>query len=417
MTSRNPQSMSPKNLTNPFANPLILWGKRIGIICIALLLTGYSAIDSYSATTRNSSPDFALQINAGDNVALVRLADFQLAVDKDKNVLSRVSQYAKTGLKDQAINSRALRILATVADKQGDAQKAAGLTALSAKTSRRELGTQIWYIDRAAIAGDAKTALKHYDIILRSNPTAPKLLFPALGKALSNVEIRRNFLPFLKSDPVWLWDFLTYAVYNDVDPVAQAQLFLSAGGYPRAAKYREVEKTLVERLYKTSHYFEAELVGQKVFPAGKNARERISLTAQNISVNAAPFQWRTGADIAANSGIELGSPNILQAWAEPGTRALVASKLLALSPGNYVFAGNETLTSGAIGDGSYWQISCLSGKDQQMIWRRHLSSKSSAVNTVSIANGCKFQLLELYLEGGLSSDGARIDVKDLSLHN
>jgi hypothetical protein len=398
-------------------SPALQWGKRILTLAGGLILAAYTAVDSYSATTRNASPDFALKVNGSDAIALVRLADYQLAIDKNANALPRVAGAAKKALQSQAINSRALRILGTVADKQGDAKQATRLIALAAKTSRRELGAQIWFIDRAAAAGDAKTALQHYDIVLRSNPTAPKLLFPAMGKALSNAEIRRNFIPYLSKNAPWLWDFLSYSVYNDVDPVAQANLYLAAGGYPRDPKFREIEKTLVERLYKTAHYAEAELVAQRVFPSSKNAAAQTALSKQNVAANVAPFQWRTGADISANSGIEAGDNGsfVIQAWAEPGKRVLSANKLLSLSAGDYVFAGNTALNSGKLGEGSYWQISCLNNKDQKLIWRRHLSNSTTANNNVKITNECKFQLLELYIEGGLSSDGARIRVTDISL--
>jgi hypothetical protein len=398
--------------------PLLKWGKRVIILLGAGVLASYSAINAYSTTTHDTSPDFALLVNPSDPVAMVRMADFQWAVDQSDKTRLSVQARVKAGLTGQAINVRALRLLAMVTKQKAQSAGAEKLIQLASRTSRRELGTQIWLIDRAAAKGDAQQTLRQYDVVLRSNPQAPKLLFPGLAKALANGEIRQNFVPFVKNDRSWLHDFLSYAVYNDINPVALAQLFLAADGFPRDKRYRVVESTLVERLFKTAHYPEAALVGQRISPQSRLAGQQIALNSANTSEKAAPFQWRTGEVISANSGLIANANNsgsTIQAWAQPGGRGLAASKLLALPSGRFGFNGKVTVNSGTLAVGSYWQISCLNGIQQSMIWRNNLVETTGASNSFQIGGNCPYQLLELYLESAPASDGARVELSELAL--
>jgi hypothetical protein len=410
----------PDDVRTDPPNALTKWGKRFALILGCGALTIFSALNAYSSTTRDSSPDFALKANPNDPIAAVRMADYQLAIDQSAATMRAAEMQVKKSLKVQAINVRGLRILATIAKQRNEGARAERLIQLANKTSRRELGTQIWLVDKAAAGGDAKQTLRQYDILLRSNPKAPKLLFPALGKALSNGEIRQSFVPVIKNDPPWLFDFLSYAVYNDIDPEAQAQLFLAADGYPRPARYRVIEEALVERLVKTMYYAEAALVGQKLSAQSSQAGKQVAVNAFNVDASAAPFQWRTGTIISANSALIAGASKnekIIEAWAQPGNRALAASKLLALPSGRYRFDGKLAVTSGKLATGSYWQISCVDGKDQRMIWRASLIDTVGASDRFVVANACRFQLLELYLEGGAGSDGARVAVSALQLES
>ncbi len=400
------------------SNAVTKWAKRGLLIIGCGALAIFSALNAYTSTARETSPDFALKANSNDPIAAVRMADYQLAVDPSNKAMLAAESQVKNSLKVQPINVRGLRILATIAKKRNDSIGAERFIKLANTTSRRELGTQIWLIDKAALGGDANRTLRQYDILLRSNAKAPKLLFPGLGKALSNGEIRQSFVSVVKNDPPWLFDFLSYAVYNDIDPEAQARLFLAADGYPRAARYRVIEAALVERLVKTMHYAEAALVGQKLFPQSSKAGEQVAVNVFNTAANAAPFQWRTGTGISANSDLIAGASKnekTIEAWAQPSNRALVASKLLQLPSGRYRFSAVVALTSGKLASGSYWQISCVDQKDPQMIWRASLVDKAGASDRFVVANNCRFQMLELYLEGGAGSDGARVAVSALRL--
>src|SRR3546814_17422634 len=72
----------------------------------------------------------------------------------------------------------------------GDRAGGERLLAYSQTLSRRDLRTQLMAIELAVARDDIPSALRHYDIALRTKKNAPDLLFPVLTSALTNPTIR-----------------------------------------------------------------------------------------------------------------------------------------------------------------------------------------------------------------------------------
>src|SRR3546814_9998889 len=72
-------------------------------------------------------------------------------------------------------------------------------------------------IELAVARDDIPSALRHYDIALRTKKNAPDLLFPVLTSALTNPTIRTELVKTLGGRPKWSNDFISHAARSDAD--------------------------------------------------------------------------------------------------------------------------------------------------------------------------------------------------------
>src|SRR3546814_9359723 len=97
----------------------------------------------------------------------------------------------------------------------GDRAGGERLLAYSQTLSRRDLRTQLMAIELAVARDDIPSALRHYDIALRTKKNAPDLLFPVLTSALTNPTIRTELVKTLGGRPTWSHDFISHAARRD----------------------------------------------------------------------------------------------------------------------------------------------------------------------------------------------------------
>lgn len=389
--------------------------KLLLILSFGAVLTYTSATSALILVARTKNYQTALALDRRDPTALAIKADNLFLSANDRASLKQVMLLARASLQSQALNARALRLLAYSDDALNTSPNSRAYIDMAARLSRRDLGAQIWLIEQSVAADDAVGALRHYDTALRTNSAVRLPLFAQLTAGTELPIIRQALAPYIRADPPWLGDFLFYAIVNSANPASIVAMAETAGGLPKGEAFRDLEKQLLLQLFAKSKF----AVAQKYYLSLPVAKPRVltslGFEADNMSLRSGALGWQLvqGASTGANwSGRE--GDQALAAFANSGERGVVARKWLFLPPGSY----RIDLAFGAANmpDNSTieWTINCLSEMQPAMIWRsgplRPLSG-SKIDGTAKIPQGCAFQSIEIAMAGGESQNGAELLVQ------
>ena len=156
---------------------------KFSIIALTLVCALLSIQRTAGNVFAKRSPEVALRIAPFNAAALAISADRLIATDPIGKA-SAGAQLAERSLRTQALGASAVRILGYGAEVDRHPARAEALIKLSQRVSRRDLGAQLWLIERAVGTGDVPEALRHYDIALRTTDKTAQLLYPILTSAL-----------------------------------------------------------------------------------------------------------------------------------------------------------------------------------------------------------------------------------------
>ena len=387
-----------------------------------LLIIPFVAVVAYTSATsalvsvaRTKNYQTALALDGEDPTALAVKADNLFLRAKNSASLTQVRQLAHASLHSQALNARALRLLAYSEQELAAAPKSRAYIDMATRLSRRELGAQIWLIEQYVAADDAVGALRHYDTALRTNTAIQLPLFTQLTAGIELPIIQRALASYVRADPPWLRSFLTHAIATSANPASIVAVAKAAGGMPEHEAFRDLEKQLLLQLFAKGQF----TVAQKYYLGLPGAKPRVltslGFEADNMSSRSGALGWQLvqGASTGANwSGSE--GHQELTAFANSGERGVVARKWLFLAPGNYRI--DLTFGSANMPDTSAieWTVNCLSEASPVTIWRSGPMRPTSGTNTNGIANvtqPCPFQSIEVAMAGGESQNGAELSVQ------
>jgi hypothetical protein len=196
-------------LTSYLARPR---GASFAIVSIALVLAVFVVQNGIAGVARFKAPETALQWARWDARALAGAAELALTADADAADRAHAVDLARAAIRRDPTLGTPFRVLGFVADANGNHAEAKALIGQAAHLSRRDLPTQLWLIDDAVARTDMAGALKHFDIALRTSLLAPAVLFPVLGKALSEPDVVDALAGTLAGRPGWRDRFLSDAI-------------------------------------------------------------------------------------------------------------------------------------------------------------------------------------------------------------
>lgn len=395
--------------------------REVGFIRIALcaligLAGAWFALGlAISGVTRIKAPQAALAFAPSDSTALASQAD-QLFFASPKNPPPEASQLALKALKEQAINAKALRLLGYIADARGEPAQAESYVRMAARLSRREPGAQLWLIESSARNGDIAQTLFHYDIALRTKPDTQTILFPRLLAAIEDPEIRTALKPYIRGDNSWTAGFLFFANSNIKNLPALVDLIIETGGLADVEIAKSQELDLLSRLVAESFFNEARRLYLQM-PGARPARlTSATFDASDRDARFGPMGWQLIDDPDAGGGFS-GSAGekrtSLSLFANSATTRPVASKLLYLKPGNYLFSAR--LSNLDRGDGGFlrWQLRCPA-IPAAPIWTID-SINASLRASFSIPANCPVQFLDLIASGGKGQTGLEATVASVAI--
>jgi hypothetical protein len=383
---------------------LVLATAFVSVRHTLIVLKRQSAVGAPASTWTNDPQTLALRAEAA------------LIAKPDSPPVQRIVRLASQSLRGQALNARALRVLGYVTVTKPNDSHARKLVELAEKTSRRDLGAQVWLVEQAVVENNIPAALRHYDVALSTNVSAQDLLFPILANALGADAVRREFVGYIKKDRPWLEPFAGYAIWHNPNPENLVAAINSAGGLPRAGVYRRLESQLLSKLVEKQLYDTATSYYRTLPGSSPQVLTSVAFDKVTTNQNFAPIAWEFVAGAGINAA--LNDANELQLSALSGERGVAARKLLFLPPGQYQFDADARVVTLGEGASSSWEFRCVRDRQAALVWRREVSAKDASGDagaSISVPSGCAAQFLDLNIVGGTGQAGAELVIGHITL--
>ena len=390
-------------------------GRIVALSALGLVGAWFAAALAISGVARIKAPQAALMAMPNESMALASRAD-QIFFANPKSPPREVELLALKALENQAINAKALRVLGYVADAKGDIETAENYARMAAKLSRREPGAQLWLVEASARKGDVAQTLVHYDIALRTKPDTQTILFPRLLNAIEDREIRVALKPYIRAKNGWGPAFLFFANNNSKNLPALVDLVVETGGLVDEESAKNQELGLLGRLVAESFFADARRLYLQM-PGAKPAR-LASTTFDNSDRDArfGSIGWQLLEDPDAGGGFTGNAGDrqtMLAIYANSATTRPVATKLLYLTPGKYLFS--VRLTNLDRGDGGFlrWQLRCPAIPSAP-VWTID-SINASLRAELAVPANCPVQFLDLIASGGKGQTGLEATVASVAV--
>lgn len=384
----------------------------IGLVIAAVLVVRHGL----AAATRKGRPAAALALAPFDSRALSAEAERILAAAQDAPARARAGDLARRALRRDPTNVSALATLGFLAAFDSDPRQVERLFDQAQKLSRRDLRTQIWFVESAVARGDVVGALRHYDIALRTTRSARDTLFPILSAAIAQPQVRVAAASTLASRPVWSDAFLYHVAISGPDPVATADLFfrLDRAAYPIDP---ETRVALVRRLVSAKEYD----IAWARYAAMNGRATRTGLRAPDFRQLAAmvtPFDWVVGGEGGLSATLPDQRATGLDVQAGPSSGGVAATQLELLRPGRYRLAGRVRGVSASLKERPYWTLSCVGGSAAQLGRVPLPTSGEISVaygGAVEVPIGCPAQLLQLVVPADDDIEGVAMVVESVAI--
>lgn len=382
---------------------------------IGLVGAWFAAALAISGIARVKAPQAALMAMPNESAALASRAD-QIFFANPKNPPRAVEALARQALENQAINAKALRILGYIADAKGDTIRAGQYVHMAARLSRREPGAQLWLIEAAARKGDVAQTLIHYDIALRTKPDTQTILFPRLLNAIEDRAIRTALKPYIRAKNGWAASFLPFAIGNSKNLPILVDLIVETGGLVDAESAKNQELGLLSRLVAENHFADARRLFLQMPGAKPTRMASAAFDASDRDARFGPMGWQLIDDPDAGGGFtgKAGEQQtMLSLFANSATTRPVATKLLYLKPGNYLFAARLAHLDRGEGGFLRWQLRCpVAGGEP--VWTID-SINASLRAAFAVPANCPVQFLDLVASGGKGQTGLEATIASASI--
>ena len=146
-----------------------------------------------------SNPEKALFWRSNHPEALFRMAEKELSA---KN-WAQAKEHANNALRANPLDGRSLRVLAQVAEQQGNEKQVYSLFSKAVKLSPRDVISHVWLLEFALRNQQAAPAVVHLDALLRVKPGLMEALLPQAIALAVNPVAQNAMLEQLALNPPW----------------------------------------------------------------------------------------------------------------------------------------------------------------------------------------------------------------------
>jgi hypothetical protein len=291
----------------------------------------FAFMESTSTALSDNNPAIALRLNGGNEIAAQRMATSQMKNFKDAKSMELARDLTLGALKNAAGLAPSIRNYALLSEQKLLPGDPSALMQIASQFSRRDLPTQLWFIEREAQSGDVGRTLSAYDLALTSNPEIQPILFPIMAKAVADPELTQPIANMLKRDPTWAPQFFAH-FYQNADAIQNFPLLLSALGTDAERLIPiNMRQSLAQSLVKKGEWdaaFQTSLLGKKSVKLSDfgNDEQRIS----------PPFGWAYSP--SGNVGFSLDQQQNLSVQVGRGAGATIATRTVRLPSPNFKFS-------------------------------------------------------------------------------
>ncbi|MGC6399986.1 hypothetical protein ACNI3Q_05335 [Sphingomonas sp. FW199] len=373
------------------------WAVRGGLAVAALALGYVSTTQTLAYALVKSDPERAFALSPNDGRVAGTLAQ-KLAVSeqaiRQRTDRQRADRLAGRALAAEPLSVKALTALAIGVDIAGDTPAARRLFVHSDALSRRELGTRIWLIEDAVSRGDVPGALRHYDIALRTEPSAPELLYPILTEAIAEPEIATGLLDLLRTRPPWREGFLGHVGAAGTAPADSARFFERAAR--RGIPVPEMARISVVNALVGSGAYDLAWNYYRWLRPGVDRRISRDPSFEIRSDIRAPFDWVPILNEAGVS-VDIGGGGV-QFAAPPVVGGPILQQVQFLPPGRYRLEGEVSDMEQSDDALPYWQLVCTSGRELGRVDVPNVSGRAIGFGgDLTVGGDCPAQILRLVL--------------------
>lgn len=390
------------------------WAGRVALACGVAVL-GYQGVAfSVAHVVSRSRPQAADSIVSYDGRLIAAHAASLITPGITAITRKEAEVLSSAALRRDPTAILAAATLGVVAVARSDTAYARRLLAYSQMLSRRNTTTQLWSIEDAVGRGDIGSALRWYDIALRTKPQMSDLLYPVLKQASRDPLIREALVRRLEGKPPWLNSYVRYAAAQKDDPQSTVALFmgLQARGVtiPGSA-----QTSIINLLLDAGNTDQAWRYYAAVRPGAIRTRAR---DPQFTALLEAPsqFDWITLNDNSIGASIERTRDGGTFEFSAPASiGGPVLQQVQLLPPGTYRLAGHS---SGIAQDARalpYWTLTCRS--DGRELGRVVVPNSAQAggvfAGPLQVSSNCPVQTLTLFAQasdaiGGTSGQINRV---------
>lgn len=338
------------------------WAMRAALALGTALLGYLTVTSSLAAVESKRSPALAHALAPGDGQITAALAADLFKNDPVGDRASLPSKLARQAIAQDATAVPAVVVLGTQALLRGERLEGRRLFYFAQSLSRRDFQTQLWFIEDAVTRGDIPSAIKHYDIALRTSRSASTILYPILAAALAERSVRSNLILTLAKNPIWEPSFIAFAIASDTDPRIVADL-LAEMRSAKLAVSPEASASIINRLLLVGKADDAWRYYSSLRSGIRTDRSRDPRFGDS-PVSMSRFDWvpTENNDIAVMIQRRAGG-GLADLSVPGGQGGALLTQAQMLPPGSYLFTTESSGIDQLEAPLLYWTLTCRDGRE------------------------------------------------------
>lgn len=357
----------------------------------------FSAVEYF----RYHNPPRALALSSQDAGALVRNLDNQIQRAGEVPSADTLAETGRKALRSAPLSAGAVRLLAVSEQLRGHAARAEQLLLLSARISRRDLGTQLALIELMVQKNDIPSALDHYNIALTTAKDAEAILFPILANAIEDPVIADAFVAQVRAGRSWVGAFLSYAIRAGGHSPTVASILATSGAAPRIDPNENIKSLLLTGLGAERRFdiLRQTYLGMRGAKAG--LLTTAGFDAESTRASWTPVSWQLTGAAPLSIGFQKRDASSdamdLHVLLDSGSQLIAARKLLYLRPGPYRLGGKLESQSWPAGADVRWALKCALTPEEPTLWMGIFDNngRMTAPGPAQVPAQCPVQFLDL----------------------
>jgi len=316
---------------------------------LVALFTASSAMAVYS-------PERALALNPFNAGVKASMANDLVYATGDARQTTAAARLSREALGGDPTLAGAYRMIGLDNARRGKPVKPAIMAATY--LTRRDYVANLWLIQDAVKRGRMDQAMSDVDATLRTSLRGQALLFPILGKAVAEPDMRPQFTRLFRANPDWLPNFLSYYVGTKQKAAPLAKIILPIRK-DLPPSYRPLDQTLIGMMIGQQDFDAARAYARAIDPNADGDRKLMHNARFEEEGPFPPIDWHLIRDSAYGSDIEKGAKgNKLIVVSDEERPNLVARQLVQLTPGTYRLSARGRLLTHNDDAAAVWQIAC-----------------------------------------------------------
>jgi hypothetical protein len=337
---------------------------------------------SVVAHVAQAAPETVVWLRPDHAAALTRQAESIVSRDSevaksDPPDFAAARKMATLALTGDPFNTTALRVLGTIADREGDKERAKAFMAAAARGSLRESLAHYWLVSEGLRTQRYEDVGRHVDILMRTRPQLIAQLSPVLAAIAEKEPESDKLTGLLAGNPPWrapFFDALPKSITDARTPLNLLHRLKATASPPKQNEINPYLRFLIQhQFYDLAYYSWLQFL----------TPEQLTLTGYlyngsfEENSTGAPFDWSltSGRGVTINLLPKPDSPRGRALYLEFGHGRIELNSIaqhVLLSPGDYVLA---------------WQVKGLLNGRRGLVWRLACAESGTPVAASTMMTG------------------------------